>query len=95
MLRKQEVAFLKAIAAVQSWRIFVAPSALAGDVDVVFVDGEGQSFFVHAADFKALVAALERQIDKVDCMLRRDAPEGGEEWLRKLRGLLALLKARQ
>lgn len=93
MLRKQEVAFLKAIAAAQGWRIFVAPSAQAGDVDVAFVDGEGQSFFVHAADFKALVAAFERQVDKIDCMLKHDAPEGGEEWLRKLRGLLALVKA--
>lgn len=95
MLRKQEVAFLKAIAAAQGWKVFVAPSAKAGDVDVAFVDGEGQSFFVQAADFKALVAAFERQVDKIDGMLRRDAHEGGKEWLRKLRGLLALLKARR
>ena len=95
MLRKQEVAYLKAIAAAQGWRAFVAPSAKAGDVDVAFVDDEGQSFFIHAADFKALVTAFERQVDKIDCMLRRDAHGGGEEWLRKLRGLLALLKARR
>lgn len=95
MLRKQEVAYLKAIAAAQGWRVFVSPSAQAGDVDVAFVDGEGQSFFVQAADFKALVAAFERQVDKIDCMLKRDAHEGGEEWLRQFRGLLALLKARR